>query len=412
MERVVVTGIGVASPLGCTVEAFWENLTAGRSGIVGLTEPEFAGMRSRIGGRLAGYVEGEHFDAKAVRRMSRSSQMALVAAGQAVSQADLANGHRIDRRDVAVVIGSSIGGFAASDGFFKSYYLRGASSPYVIPISMNPAPSSNVSIRYGFQGPLMTVDAACASAAHSIGYSYNLIRTGMLDVAVTGGADTPFAPGVVASWCALRALSERNDDPAGACRPFSADRDGMVLGEAAGVLVLESERSALQRSQPILGEIIGYGATGDSHHLTQPQPDGPARAMERALRDAQTEPDRVGWINAHGTGTDWNDKTETKAIKRVFGERAWDTPVVSLKGALGHAIAASAALQCIAGLLSLRDQVVPPTINYHTADPECDLDYVTSGVRRRPVERILTNAFAFGGSNAALVLARYEPHPN
>jgi 3-oxoacyl-[acyl-carrier-protein] synthase II len=233
----------------------------------------------------------------------------------------------------------------------------------------------------------------------------------MLDIAITGGSDSPFAPGVVAAWCALRALSERNDEPATACRPFSRDRDGMVLGEAAGVLVVESERSALRRGQPILGEIIGYGATGDSHHLTQPKPDGPARAMQRALQDAGLAPEQVDWINAHGTATDWNDKTETTAVKLAFGEHAWDTPVVSLKAALGHAIAASAGLQGVTCLLSLRDQVVPPTLNYSVPDPECDLDYVIDGPRRRSVQRIMSNAFAFGGSNAALIFARYDPQP-
>lgn len=411
MERVVVTGLGVASPLGCSVESFWSALLAGQSGVVALPEPEFAALRTRIGARLRGFEESAHFDSKEVRRMSRSSLMALLAAAEAVGQARLAgaNGHGVPAREVGVIIGSSIGGYAASDGFFKTYYLRGTASPYIIPVSMNVGPSSNVSIRYGFQGPLMTVDAACASAAHSIGYCYNLIRTGQLDVAVTGGSDCPFAPGVMAAWCALRALSERNDEPATASRPFSRDRDGMVLGEGAGILILESETSALRRGQPILAEVIGYGATGDSHHLTQPSPDGPARAMARALKDAGLELDQVDWINAHGTATDWNDKTETAAIKQVFGERAWDIPVVGLKGALGHAIAASAALQSVSCVLSLRDQTLPPTINYHVPDPECDLDYVTEGARPGPVRRVLSNSFAFGGSNSALVFARYEP---
>jgi len=339
--------------------------------------------------------------------MSRSSLMALVAAFQAVDQACLLNGS-LDRQEVAVIIGSSIGGYAASDPFFKTYYERASASPYIIPVSMNVGPSSNVSIRFGFRGPLMNVDAACASAAHSIGYCYNLIRTGMLEVAVTGGADCPFAPAVVAAWCALRALSERNDEPATASRPFSQDRDGMVLGEGAGILILESETSALRRGQPILAEVLGYGATGDSHHLTQPSADGPARAMARAIKDANLSTSQIDWINAHGTATDWNDKTETQAIKQVLGEQAWDTPVVGLKGALGHAIAASAALQSVSCVLSLRDQVMPPTINYQIPDPDCDLDYVTDGQRRGTVRHILSNSFAFGGSNSALVIGRYE----
>jgi 3-oxoacyl-[acyl-carrier-protein] synthase II len=308
---------------------------------------------------------------------------------------------------VAVVVGSSIGGFSASDGFFREYYLRGTTSPLVIPISMNHGPASNISIRYGFQGPLMAIDAACASAAHAIGYCYNLIRSGHLDLAVTGGADSPFSTGVVEAWCALRALSERNDEPATASRPFSADRDGMVLGEAAGILVLEAESSALRRGQPILAEIVGYGATGDSHHLTQPSATGPERAMRRALADAGMRPEQIDAINAHGTATRWNDKIETAAIKRVFGEQAYTLPVSSLKGALGHAIGASAALQVISCIQSIHDSVVPPTINYRVPDPDCDLDYVTSGARQQRVGTMMSNAFAFGGSNAVLIVRRY-----
>jgi len=408
MERVVVTGMGLASPLGCSVETFWDGLLAGKSGVIAMPEPEFAPLRTRIGARLSGFDERQHFDSKEVRRMSRSSLMAIAAAAPAIEQARLRT-DGVEVRDVAVVIGSAIGGYAASDQHFKSYYQRATSSPYTIPFSMNAGPAANVSIRYGFQGPMMNVDAACASAAHSIGYCYNLIRTGMLEVAVTGGTDCPFAPAVVAAWCALRALSERNDEPATASRPFSRDRDGMVLGEGAGILILESETSALRRGQPILAEVVGYGATGDSHHLTQPSSEGPARAMARALKDAGLSIEQIDWINAHGTATGWNDKTETAAIKLVFGERAWDTPVAGLKGALGHANAASAGLQAISCILSLRDQVVPPTINYSEPDPECDLDYVTEGARRRPVRHIMSNSFAFGGSNASLIIARYEP---
>jgi len=269
---------------------------------------------------------------------------------------------------------------------------------------MNNGPASNISIRYGLQGPLMAVDAACASAPHAIGYCYNLIRTGQLDVAVTGGADSPFSTGVVQAWCSLRALSERNAEPATACRPFSADRDGMVLGEAAGILVLESETSAHRRGQPILAEIAGYGATGDSFHLTQPTPVGPERAMRRALADAGLAPEQIEAVNAHGTATTWNDKIETAALKRVFGEQAYALPVTAHKGALGHSIAASGALQVISCIQSLHQSILPPTINYRVPDPECDLDYVTSGARPGAVRTMMSNAFAFGGSNAVLII--------
>ncbi len=406
LERVVVTGMGLASPLGCSVPAFWDGLVAGRGGVVALTSEAFAKLSTRIGALVPDLDAHWDYGSKAARRMSRSSQLGLVAAAQALAQAGLPDA-RVNSEEVAVIVGSSIGGFAASDGFFREYYLRGATSPLVIPISMNNGPASNISIRYGLQGPLMALDAACASAAHAIGYCYNLIRTGQLEVAVTGGADSPFSTGVVEAWCSMRALSERNGEPATACRPFSADRDGMVLGEAAGILVLESEASARRRGQPILAEIAGYGATGDGFHLTQPTPAGPARAMHKALADAGLEPDQVDAINAHGTATIWNDKIETAAIKRVFGEQAYAVPVTGHKGALGHAIGASAALQVISCIQSIHTGLLPPTINYRVPDPECDLDYVTRGARPREVRVMMSNAFAFGGSNAVLIVRQF-----
>lgn len=407
LERVFVTGVGVASPLGLTVPEFWSGLLEGRSGVVALGPNDYGELRTRIGARVSAYDAEEFFTTKEARRTSLSTQLALVAAEPAIRQAGI-DGGEVDRAEVAVIIGSSIGGFSASDPSFKSFYESGRLSTFTIPVSMNVGPSSNVSIRYGLQGPLMTVDAACASAAHSIGNAYNLIRTGMLEVAVTGGADSPFSPAVVAAWCALRALSERNDEPEKACRPFSADRDGLVLGEGAGILVLESEMSVHRRGVEPLAELTGYGASGDSHHLTQPATHGPARAMRKAIEDAGLLPEDIDYINAHGTGTDSNDKNETAAIKEVFGEHAYQIPVVSNKAALGHSIGASAALELIGCILSLRNQIVPPTINYRVTDPECDLDYVVSGLRPLALRHVLSNSFAFGGSNAALVVSRAD----
>ncbi len=406
-ESVVVTGMGVASPLGCSVAALWEGLLAGRSGVVALAEPEFAGLRSRIAARVPPFETGSYFDRKEARRMSRASQLALVAAAEAVAQSGLCEGGAdLDR--VGVMIGSSIGGFSAADPFFRDYYQRGRISAFVIPISMNVGPSAQVSIRYGLKGPLFTVDAACASAAHSIAYAFNLIRVGMLPAAVAGGADCPLSRGVVEAWCSMRALSERNDDPAHACRPFSADRDGLVLGEGAGVLVLEAESHARARGAPVLARLAGYGASGDSHHLTQPSQDGPARAMRSALADAGLAPEEIDCINAHATGTRWNDRVETSAIKDAFGAHAYRMPVVANKAALGHSIGGSGALELIASILSLRDQRLPPTINYTTPDPECDLDYVTEGARPHAMRHVMSNSFAFGGSNAALIVSRVE----
>lgn len=410
-ERVVVTGMGIASPLGCSIAEFWDGLLAGQSGVGSLDGGIFSGMQTKIGAVVWTYDEGKYFDSKEARRMSRSSQLAVVATGEAISDAKLDDG-KVDYLEVGALIGSSIGGYSASDQFFKSFYTHDRISPFTIPISMNSGPASNVSIKYGFHGPLLNVDAACATAAHSIGYAFNLIRSGNLQVAVTGAADSPFAPAVVAAWAALRAISSRDDCPAEACRPFSADRDGMVLGEGAGVLILEAESHALRRGVPILAEIKGYGASADSNHLTQPTQQGPVKAMRRALEDANLGLDDIDYINAHATGTVWNDKNETKAIKEVFGERAYQIPVVGNKAAFGHSIAGSGALELIGCILSLRDQVVPPTINYKVPDPECDLDYVTDGSRHVQLKNIVSNSFAFGGSNAVLIVGAYEQNNN
>jgi beta-ketoacyl-acyl-carrier-protein synthase II len=409
MNRVVITGIGIASPLGCGVETFWENLLAGQSGIGQLEGEDFANLPVRIGGRVWGYNPDEHFDRKETRRMSLSSQLALLASKEAITQAALENVNPID---VGVMIGSSIGGFSASDPSFRDYYQRGKKTALVIPLSMNYGPSANVSIRYGFQGPLFTVDAACASAAHSIGYAYNLIRTGQLEIAITGGADSPFSTGVMEAWASMKALSTRNDNPKEASRPFSLDRDGMVLGEGAGILILESADLAIQRGVPILAEIKGYGASGDSYHITQPNQQGPALAMRRALQDAALQTggmsiEQIDLINAHATATQQNDSTETAAIKTVFGNRAYHIPIIGLKGALGHSIAASSGIQAVSCALALLDQIVPPTLNVTVPDPACDLDYVTEGARQVSIKHIMSNAFAFGGSNAVLVIGKY-----
>jgi len=401
--------MGVASPLGCSLDEFWNGLVSGRSGVGTLDGSIFSDLPSKIGGMVSGYEERRYFDAREARRMSRSSQLGLVAAGQAVVNARLED-NAVDRDEVGVFVGSSIGGYSAADAFFKKYHQDNRLSPFTIPIAMNIGPGANISIKYGFQGPLVDVDAACSTAAHSIGHAFNMIRHGSLQIAVTGAADSPFSPAVVGAWMALHAVSNRVDCPEEACRPFSADRDGMVLGEGAGVLVLEAESHALRRGIPILGEVKGYGASADSSHLTQPTKKGPGLAMKRALADAGLTLNDIDYINAHATGTEWNDKNETMAIKEVFGERAYEIPVVGNKAALGHSIAGSGALELIGCVLSLRDQVVPPTINYKVPDPECDLDYVTEGSRKMKLRNIMSNSFAFGGSNAVLIVGAYEPN--
>jgi len=294
--------MGVASPLGCTLSEFWNGLVNGRSGVRSFDGTPFANLSSKVGAAVLEYGENKFFDSKESRRMSRSSQLGLVATEDAVKSAGLGDGV-IDRTEVGIFVGSSIGGYSASDPYFKSFHTRGRLSPYTIPISMNIGPGANISIKYGFQGPLVDVDAACSTAAHSIGYAVNMIRNGSLQVAVTGAADSPFSPATVEAWMTLRAVSTLIDPPSEACRPFSADRDGMVLGEGAGILVLEAESHALQRGVPILAEIKGYGASADSSHLTQPTQKGPVLAMQRALSDAGLTVDDIDYINAHATGT-------------------------------------------------------------------------------------------------------------
>lgn len=406
MNRVVVTGMGIVSPLGCHLDKFWNKLVAGESGVVSLTDSAYQKLPSRIGALVNGFPADQYFSQKEMRRISRSSQYAIVAAEEAITQAGIP-GSDLDLNEIAVIIGSSIGGFAAADPFFKDFYLRQISWPLTIPTSMNVGPSSNISIRFGFKGPLFTVDAACASGPHSIGYAYNMIRFGLLEVAVTGGADCPFSPPVVGAWCGLRALSERNEFPAQACRPFSDDRDGLVLGEGAGILILESEESALRRGRRIWAEVVGYGSTSDSFHLTQPNYDGPARAIGKALKDADLSIEEIDYINAHGTGTRLNDGNETRAIKQVFGQRAYSIPVVSNKAATGHAISATGAIEVISCILSINNHVIPPTLNYHVPDPECDLDYVIEGSRVHDVKIAMSNSFGFGGSNAVLIVGKY-----
>jgi 3-oxoacyl-(acyl-carrier-protein) synthase len=399
--------MGVASPLGITVDEFWNGLVEGRPGVKSLDGTIYSDAPSIVGAMVWGYKKDKHFNSKEIRRMSRSSQLGLVASEQAVSVAKL-NTNGVDRESVAVLVGSSIGGYSAAEPFIKSYYENSRLSPFTIPISMNVGPGSNISIKYGFQGPLVDMDAACSTAAHSIGSAFNMIRSGGLQVAVTGAADCPFSPAVVEAWMTMHAVSTHFGSPAEACRPFSADRDGMVLGEGAGILVLEAESHALRRDIPILAEIKGYGASADSSHLTQPTQKGPVLAMRRAMADAGLSIDDIDYINAHATGTMWNDKNETNAIKEVFGERAYEIPVVGNKAAFGHSIAGSGALELIGCILSLRDQVVPPTINYKVPDPECDLDYVTEGSRKMSLRNVMSNSFAFGGSNAVLIVGKYE----
>lgn len=407
-EAVVVTGMGVASALGCTVERFWSGLLAGRSGLARTQDERLSTCRTQVFAPVQGFAPQDHFSRRQLERLSRASQLTLVATGQALGQAGLDEA-QCRERGVGAIIGGSSGGFVAVEPFMERFFDDGfVSDPLTVPTIMNNAPASNASICFGLTGPLMTIDAACASSAHAIGHAYNLIKGGRLSAAVVGGADTPIGPSMVHAWSSLRALSERNEPAHEACRPFSLDRDGMVLGEGAGMLVLESEDAARSRGAGILAEVSGYGAVSDALHLTVPSSDGIAMALEQAIADARLTAGDIDYVNAHATGTKLNDKTESAALKQVLGARADEIPVVGIKAAIGHSIAATGSLECVSGVLSLRDQMVPPTLNVKVPDPECDLDYVTEGARSCRIEHLLSNSFAFGGSNAVLVLSRYQ----
>ncbi len=406
-NRVVVTGVGAATPLGCDVEAFWSNLLEGRSGIVAL--PEFAALPEscRIGGRVAGFAPESAFSRREITRLSRTSQLALVAARAAVAQSAI-DRHPDGPAKIGVILGVSIGVVSSSEQYFVRMNETGVCDPIAVPASMNLAPAANISMQYGFRGTTLSVDAACASSGHAIGQAFRLIRSGEADVVVTGGADSPFSPFVSKAWSSLQALSTRIETPASACRPFSADRDGFVLGEHAGILVLESEASALGRGAAILAEISGYGASSDASHLTQPTVAGPRDAMLRALEDAGLQATEIDHVNAHGTGTKLNDRIESIAIREALGGHAMQIPVVSSKAALGHSLGASGAVELIACILAIRDGVIPPTINYRLPDPECALDYNVGGMAAREVRHAMSNSFAFGGSNVALIVSRYN----
>jgi len=406
IRRVLVTGLGVVSPLGITVRSFWNELLEGKSGVRRITDFDLSLCRTQIGAQVAGYDFREYFSAKESQRLSRSSQFAVVAATEAITDSKFSVSDYASTR-VGVIIGSSQGGVVASEPFFKQFFTEGSVSPLAVPVAMNNAPASNISIRFGIRGPVITTDAACSSSAHAVGYAFNLIQYGLIDAAIVGGADCALSSAIMQAWSSLRALSEHNANPEQACRPFSLDRDGIVLGEGAGILVLEAEDLAVKRGAKIYGEITGYGRTSDSYHLTQPSPQGISEAMKQALEDANLTIEQIDYINAHATATVLNDKAETEAIKKVFGVHAYQIPIVGIKAAIGHSIGASAALEFISCILSIQEGIVPPTINYSIRDPDCDLDYVVTGKRTLKLEHVMSNSFAFGGSNAVLVAQPY-----
>lgn len=407
--RVVVTGVGAVTPLALTAEETWQGLLAGRSGVGPVTRFDASGMPSRIAGEVKGFDPGKYIPLREARRMSLASQLALVAAQEALRQADLEPplGER-----AGVVIGTSFGGIELALAGARVLWERGLRrvNPFILPASLPNIPAHHISCWAQALGPISTVSAACASGTQAVGEGAELIRRGVADLVIAGGVEGSVHEVAMAGFCAMRALSTRNDEPERASRPFDADRDGFVLAEGAGVLVLESLDHARRRGVRVLAEVLGYAASSDGFHIAQPDPQGhgAVRAMAWALADAGVRPEQVDYINAHGTGTPLNDAVETRAIKRVFGQHAYEVPVSSTKSMIGHAMGGAGAIEAVVCVLTLRDQIIHPTLNLERPDPECDLDYLPDGPRSVPVGIVLSNSFGLGGQNACLVLGKYE----
>jgi 3-oxoacyl-[acyl-carrier-protein] synthase II len=410
-RRVVLTGLGALTPVGNTTEEFWSALKQGKSGIGPITRFDASAYPTRIAGEVRGFDEGKYVDRKEARRLDPYLKYAIATSVMAVEDAAL-DPARVDGTRFGVLIGSGIGGITTLIEGEDVLRTKGVDrvSPFVIPMLIVNMAAGLVSMRFGAKGPNSSVVTACATGNHAIGDAYKIIERGDADVMIAGGAEAIIVPLTIAGFCAMKAMSTRNDEPEKASRPFDAGRDGFVCGEGAGIVVLEALEHAVRRDARIYGEIVGYGMTGDAHHMTAPDPegDGATRAMQLALTDAGIEPGAVGYVNAHGTSTPYNDKFETIAIKRVFGEHARKLAVSSTKSMTGHLLGAAGGIEAIATTLAIYHGLLPPTINYETPDPECDLDYVPNQARKVDVEYALSNAFGFGGTNATLAFRRYR----
>lgn len=411
-RRVVITGMGVVSPNGNNLQVFWDNIVNGRSGIRAVDRFDTSQLPARIAGLVKDFEPEEYIDKKEIRRMDRSTHFAMAAAQMAIEDAGL-EPEKEDKERIGVVFGSGIGGIETLENQILVMAAKGPGrvSPFLVPMMIPNISASQIAIRYGLKGPNITTVTACASATNAIGEAVRVIQRGDADVVITGGTEAPICPISLAAFCAMRALSTRNEEPEKASRPFDAERDGFVMGEGAGVLVVEALEHAQARGARIYAEIAGYGVTCDAYHITAPDPvgAGAAKAMELAIADAGLKPEDVDYINAHGTSTPLGDKGETLAIKRVFGEHASRLAVSSTKSMTGHLLGAAGGIETIITALAVYHDVVPPTINLDNPDPECDLDYVPHQARRQEVRVALNNSFGFGGHNAVLLLKKFVP---
>ncbi len=405
-RKVVITGMGMVTAVGNDRDSTWEALKTGTNGIAPLVLMDTEGFKVNFGGEVKNFDPLEAMDAKEARKADRFCQLAMAAAVQAMDQADIKE--LSDSYRAGVIIGSGIGGMLTFEEQHSKLINRGARgvSPMFIPMMIGDMASGLVSIRYGFRGANYCTLSACASGGHALGSAYDQIILGHADVMIAGGAEAAVCPMALAGFANMKALSTRNDNPAAASRPFDKDRDGFVLGEGAGILVLESEEHAMNRGATIYGEVCGYGMTGDAYHMTQPDTEGRGAfgSMSQALRTSGIKAVQVGYINAHGTSTHFNDKIESGAIRQVFGDHAANLKVSSTKSMIGHLLGAAGAVEAVITTLALKEGILPPTINYNTPDPECDLFYCPNEAVKQEVDFALSNSFGFGGHNVTLCL--------
>jgi 3-oxoacyl-[acyl-carrier-protein] synthase II len=409
-KRVVITGMGCISPLGSDISTLWKNILAGKSGVGLITHYDTSKFDVKIGAEVKDFDGIALFGAREARRMDRFVQFALAAAIQAIKNAGLEITEQ-NRDRIGVIIGTGIGGMNTLFQQTVVFFERGPDrvSPFLVPMMLPDTAAGQVAIQFGVRGPNMAVVSACASGTSAIGEAAEVIRRGSADVIITGGSEAVITPIAMAGLGVMRALSTRNGEPERASRPFDKDRDGFVMGEGAAILVLESLEHARGRGSAILGEVGGYGISNDAFHVSAPAENGAGAAlcMQIALRDAGLIGDDIGYINAHGTSTPLNDKSETAAIKTVFGKRAYDIPVSSTKSMTGHLLGAAGALEALICIKIIQEGMLPPTINYETPDPECDLDYVPNQARPAVVRNVMSNSFGFGGHNASIIVSRY-----
>lgn len=410
-KRVVITGMGIVSPIGTGIEQFYDALKEGKSGIGLVTRFDTEGYDTKIAGEIKDFDPLQYIDRKEAKRMDRYTQYAVAAAKMAMDYAKLDTA-AIDQNRFGVCIGSGIGGMETLEAQHDVLKEKGPGrvSPFFVPMMISNIAAGNISILFNAKGPNMTVVTACASATNAMGEAFKMIQRGDADVMISGGTEAAITPLAFAGFCAMKAMSTRNDDPTGASRPFDKDRDGFVMGEGAGILILEELEHALGRGASIYGEVVGYGATGDAHHITAPAPEGEGafRSMEMAVRDAGIKPGELDYINAHGTSTDMNDKFETMAIKKLMGAHAKEVAISSTKSMTGHLLGAAGAVEAIACLMAINESIIPPTINYTTPDENCDLFYVPNEPIKREVEYALSNSLGFGGHNASIVLKKFQ----